>query len=273
VKAPLEQAVSTVGPEYSQRRMHTDSVRLLVVVASGAVGLAVGSFLNVVAWRTPRGLSVVHPPSHCPRCGTVLGPLENVPVVSWIALGGRCQHCRSPISVRYPLVELATAVLFGGLAAALGAAAALPSLALLGAATVAASSVDADGLAVPRTILAAAALGSASLLVISAADHSLHRLLWAAGGGLAGGVAVVVGWRAIARAETTDRPPRSSVLVLGVSWGWAAGWEWPPALWVVAGSLAAVGLACSVLRVRSRLVAAAVPATAMLLAAAALGTR
>ncbi len=69
------------------------------------LGACVGSFLNVVAWRLPREESVLWPSSHCPRCGSPLSWLENVPVVSWIGLRGRCRRCRTPISRRYPLTE------------------------------------------------------------------------------------------------------------------------------------------------------------------------
>ena len=75
-------------------------------------GLLVGSFLNVVLWRVPRGESVVSPGSHCPRCNTPLRPYELVPIASWIALRGRCRTCHASISIRYPLVELGVALLF-----------------------------------------------------------------------------------------------------------------------------------------------------------------
>ena len=72
------------------------------------LGLCVGSFLNVVIWRLPRGGSVVLPPSHCPRCEMQLGARDLVPVASWLFLRGACRGCRSRISVRYPVVELGT---------------------------------------------------------------------------------------------------------------------------------------------------------------------
>src|SRR4051812_18121571 len=77
------------------------------------LGLLIGSFLNVVIWRVPRGESIVSPPSACPRCGKEISARDNIPVVSWLLLRGRCRGCQEPISVRYPLVELGTAVLFG----------------------------------------------------------------------------------------------------------------------------------------------------------------
>lgn len=75
-------------------------------------GAAIGSFLNVVVYRLPAGLSLVHPPSRCPHCHHRLSPWENVPVLGWVWLGGRCRQCRQPIAVRYPLVEAVTGLLF-----------------------------------------------------------------------------------------------------------------------------------------------------------------
>lgn len=81
------------------------------------VGLAVGSFLNVVIYRAPLDLSLLKPPSHCPRCNTRIRARDNVPVLGWLLLGGKCRDCRNPISFRYPLIELATGLLwaFAGL--------------------------------------------------------------------------------------------------------------------------------------------------------------
>jgi leader peptidase (prepilin peptidase)/N-methyltransferase len=81
-------------------------------VLAGVFGLLVGSFLNVVAWRLPRGESLVHPRSRCPGCGTPIKPYDNVPVLSWLLLRGRCRTCGTPISARYPLVEATTGALF-----------------------------------------------------------------------------------------------------------------------------------------------------------------
>lgn len=79
-----------------------------------ALGACIGSFLNVVIWRLPRGESLSAPPSHCPKCGHGIRPWENIPLVSWLALRARCSSCREPISPRYPAVELLTAVVFLG---------------------------------------------------------------------------------------------------------------------------------------------------------------
>jgi leader peptidase (prepilin peptidase)/N-methyltransferase len=75
------------------------------------LGAVVGSFLNVVAHRVPRGESVSKPRSRCPSCGTQIRAIDNVPVLSWLALRGRCRGCAAPISARYPLVEAGTAAL------------------------------------------------------------------------------------------------------------------------------------------------------------------
>lgn len=80
------------------------------------LGLCVGSFINVVAWRVPAGRSVVRPGSACPACGTPIRWFDNVPVLSFVALGARCRNCRAPISFLYPVVELATGILFLGAA-------------------------------------------------------------------------------------------------------------------------------------------------------------
>lgn len=83
-----------------------------VVALVGVLGLLIGSFLNVVVHRVPAGLSVVRPPSACPGCGHEVRARDNVPVVSWLLLRGRCRDCAAPISARYPVVEAATGVAF-----------------------------------------------------------------------------------------------------------------------------------------------------------------
>ena len=80
-----------------------------------AVGGCIGSFLNVVILRLPEGKSLVNPGSACPKCGHALAWFENVPVLSWLALRGRCRSCKTPISAQYPIIEALTAVLFAGL--------------------------------------------------------------------------------------------------------------------------------------------------------------
>ncbi|WP_102508600.1 prepilin peptidase [Sanguibacter massiliensis] len=89
----------------------------MLVALFTLAGLLIGSFLNVVVHRVPAGASVVDPPSACPSCGSRIRWFDNVPVVSWLALRGRCRDCTARISVRYPLLEATTGVLFAATAA------------------------------------------------------------------------------------------------------------------------------------------------------------
>jgi leader peptidase (prepilin peptidase)/N-methyltransferase len=84
----------------------------LAIVFLFVLGACVGSFLNVVVWRLPRGESLVTPPSHCPKCEKLLPWYDNIPILGWIKLGGRCRFCKNPISKRYPIIEAITALLF-----------------------------------------------------------------------------------------------------------------------------------------------------------------
>ena len=88
----------------------------LAALVGALFGAVIGSFLNVCIVRLPADQSVVSPPSRCPRCGKPVEWRDNIPVFSWLILGGKCRGCREPISILYPLVELATAVLWGVMA-------------------------------------------------------------------------------------------------------------------------------------------------------------
>jgi leader peptidase (prepilin peptidase) / N-methyltransferase len=89
-------------------------MEFMIVVLAAVVGLSLGSFLNVVAYRLPRHESLVTPGSHCPGCGTAIRPYDNVPVLGWLALRGHCRSCKVAISPRYPIVEATTAALAVG---------------------------------------------------------------------------------------------------------------------------------------------------------------
>ena len=143
---------------------------MTVAVLCGLLGLLVGSFLNVVVWRVPRGESVVRPPSACPACAAPVRPRDNVPVVSWVLLRGRCRECEAPVSRRYPLVELTTAALFAGTALRFGADPVLPAFLYLAAVGLALALIDLDckrlpnALTLPSYPVAVVLLGAAALL-------------------------------------------------------------------------------------------------------------
>ncbi|WP_375407365.1 prepilin peptidase [uncultured Amnibacterium sp.] len=136
----------------------------LVLVEAGVIGLVIGSFLNVVVYRVPLGLSVVQPRSACPGCATPIAARDNVPLLSWVLLRGRCRQCAEPISARYPLVEALTSALF--------VLAALPSaIALDGALTATPQVLVADVL-----VLLAFLYLAAISIALAAIDLDVHRL-------------------------------------------------------------------------------------------------
>ncbi|MCU1557989.1 MAG: prepilin peptidase [Microbacteriaceae bacterium] len=151
----------------------------IVVAICALGGLLIGSFLNVVAYRIPAGISLSRPPSACPECRTRIKPYDNVPVVSWLVLRARCRSCGTRISARYPLVEAGTAVFFAAIAllAILGSRhlddprsvvaglLALSSFLYLAAITVALALIDIDTHKLPNRIVLPAYVVSAVLLV------------------------------------------------------------------------------------------------------------
>ena len=125
---------------------------MLLAVMAGLLGLVIGSFLNVVIHRVPRGESIVRPPSACPGCGNPIRPRDNVPVLGWLLLRGRCRDCQEPISVRYPLVEAGTGVIFAATAVRFGLDQVLPAYLYLAAIAVALALIDLDVRRLPDAI-------------------------------------------------------------------------------------------------------------------------
>jgi leader peptidase (prepilin peptidase)/N-methyltransferase len=124
----------------------------VLVVLAGLFGLLIGSFLNVVIWRLPRGESLNQPASHCPVCDHPIRPFDNIPVVSWLVLRRRCRDCGAPISARYPSVELVTAILFGVIAWRIGWRPALAGFLFFTAAGVALAMIDIDLKRLPNAL-------------------------------------------------------------------------------------------------------------------------
>jgi len=167
----------------------------LAIILSGLVGLAVGSFLNVVILRLPRGESIVSPPSRCPSCETPLRWYHNVPLVSWLALRGRCATCRAWIGWQYPLVEAATAAIWAGNVAAYGiepqAARAILFLTLLLAIAVA----DARFYIIPDELSLGGAILGVALAALPGSPSVREAVIGAvAGGGALWLIAILGTW-------------------------------------------------------------------------------
>lgn len=188
------------------------------------LGLAVGSFLNVVVWRVPEGRSVVSPASACPACGHVLRRRDNVPVVSWLVLRGRCRDCRAPISPRYPLVELGTAALMVGVVLRFGGSEpwAVPAYAYLAAVGLALALIDLATHRLPDVlVLPSYVVVGALLVVASALGDSWGALVPA----VVGGVGLVAAYFVMALAYPGGMGLGDVKLagVLGLALGWV-GW-------------------------------------------------
>ena len=172
---------------------------MAAALALGAFGSIIGSFLNVVIYRVPAGRSLVSPPSACGACGHAIRWYDNVPIVSWLVLRGRCRDCSARISVRYPLVELGTLLSFAGVAvvfapgiaaattpaAAIGAALVLVAYLYLAAITIALALIDLDTYRLPNAIVLPSYLVGAILLTAAAALTGDWGALASAGIGLA----------------------------------------------------------------------------------------
>ena len=186
-------------------------------------GLAIGSFLNVVIYRVPRNESIVSPPSACPSCGTRIAARDNVPIVSWLLLHGRCRHCGVSISARYPLVEASCAALFAGLAARFGYRWDLPAFLVLFAGLLALSCIDVERMLLPKKVVyPLTALVTALLVLASAETGQWHHF--------AIGAACAAGWFAVFYAMFLISPRllgfgdvRLSI-VLGLALGWLGIW-------------------------------------------------
>lgn len=153
----------------------TEIPPVLIAGLAAVLGLVIGSFLNVVAHRVPRGESVVSPPSACPACGEQIRARHNLPVLGWLILRGRCFDCGEPISIRYPLVEAGTAVLFAVTAVSFaGNPGLLPAYAFFAAVAVALALIDHDVRRLPDVIVLPSYVVLAVLLAL---DGDLQALL------------------------------------------------------------------------------------------------
>ena len=165
---------------------------------AAVLGLAVGSFLNVVIYRVPAGESIVSPPSKCPHCGAQIRNRHNVPVLGWLVLRGRCYDCKAPISPRYPIIEALTGLLFALVAIRmdhLHLKEALPAYLWFTAIGIALAMIDIDVKRLPDKIVLPSYPVLAVLLVIAAADNGDW---WAFERALIGGAALYAAYFLIA---------------------------------------------------------------------------
>ena len=151
-------------------------------------GLLIGSFANVVIYRVPEGRSIVRPPSGCPACGSRVRSRDNIPVISWVVLRGRCRDCHAPISLRYPAVEALVGALFAGVGLRFGISWTGVGEAALAAGLVVLAFIDLEHLLLPKKIVYATLTVVAVVFVAGAATGTQwHRLLVAA-------ISAVVPW-------------------------------------------------------------------------------
>ncbi|MCR6494603.1 A24 family peptidase [Cellulomonas sp. P24] len=239
---------------------------------AGAFGLVIGSFVNVVVWRVPRGESVVRPPSACPVCHASIRAWDNVPVVSWVLLRGRCRDCGTRISRRYPLVEATTGVLFVLVAIrfldAGDLAWAAPAYLYLAAVAVALALIDIDTHRLPNAIV----LPSIPVMLLLLGAASAVTGDWSRlGTSVLGGVVLFALYAAMVVAY-----PRGMGLgdvklaaVIGVALGWL-GWG-PLAVGAFAAFLLGGGFSVTLLALRRANRKTALPFGPWMLAGAGVG--
>ncbi len=160
-----------------------------------AIGVSIGSFLNVVVYRVPAGLSILYPPSRCPHCLRQLAPRDNIPVIGWFLIKGKCRYCHSPVSWRYPAIEAATGFLFWCLAAYFGTSLSIPILCFYAAFLswlLALALIDIDTMTLPNALtqsgLVLGLIYQASLVVVKSGDRTSFagHLIFGIGGAVLG---------------------------------------------------------------------------------------
>jgi leader peptidase (prepilin peptidase) / N-methyltransferase len=139
----------------------------LIVLVAVLFGLVVGSFLNVVIHRVPRHESVVWPASHCPHCGEPVRPRDNIPLISYLMLRGRCRNCKEPISARYPAVEATTGLLFGAAAYEFGTSLALIHALVFISTLISLAVIDLEHRLLPNVIVGPATLVGLVLSILA----------------------------------------------------------------------------------------------------------
>jgi len=202
----------------------------LVLVAAAVLGMMIGSFLNVCISRLPEGDSIVRPASRCPSCRTPLAWRDNIPVFSWIWLGGKCRTCRTSISLRYPAVELATAAVFVLQAMALegapidswATAANLVSRLVLSALLVALLFTDLETLRLPNPLTYSGILAGLGFSLVAPPGIAESLLGLVLGGGVL--LAIRVLWKVARGVDAMGLGDVKMLAMIGAFLGWQQVW-------------------------------------------------
>ena len=190
----------------------------VAAVLAGILGAVIGSFLNVVAYRLPRGESLSHPPSHCPNCGAPVKPYDNIPVLSWLLLRGRCRSCKEPISPRYPIVEAGTGLLCALVVVVKGPEAEAIIGIVLVLLLVPVTLIDLDTHTIPNKITYPGFVVGLALIAVLETDSLVENLIASA----AAGGFLFVAWFAYPRGMGLGDVKLAGVI--GILLGWL-GWE------------------------------------------------
>ncbi len=188
-------------------------------VAALLIGCCLGSFYNVVIYRWPKGMSLVSPPSRCPSCGTPIRWVDNIPVVSFVLLRGRCRHCRQTISWRYPLVELLTGLMAAALYRTFGLSPSLFVFFAFGSLLLLITFIDLDTYLIPDVL----SVGGLVLGLAAAALFSHVHWADALGGALLGGAlffAVAWGYQRLRRQDGLGGGDIKLLAMIGAFIGW-----------------------------------------------------
>lgn len=198
---------------------HEGWVSWLGLAAALVIGCCLGSFYNVVIYRWPRGESIVSPASRCPGCGAAIRWFDNIPVLSFLILRGRCRHCRTPISLRYPLVELLTGLMAAGLYRAFGLSSSLFVFFVFGSLLLLVAFIDLDTYLIPDVL----SLGGLVLGLGAAALFPHLRWVDSLGGALLGGAlffAVAWGYQRFRKQDGLGGGDIKLLAMIGAFIGW-----------------------------------------------------
>jgi leader peptidase (prepilin peptidase)/N-methyltransferase len=200
---------------------------LLLAFYAFAIGAVIGSFLNVVIHRYPREESIVFPSSHCPACDTPIRAYDNIPILSYAILGGRCRACAAPISPRYPLVELANALFYLAIFTRVGTTLAFIPIAALVSMTIALIFIDAEVHLLPNVITYPGVVIGFAIGVLHANDTIgvSESLLDSLAGAIVGGgflLAVALTYKLVRRIEGMGLGDVKMMAMVGAALGWQA---------------------------------------------------